>query len=103
MNIVDAISITELARLTQKTRPTVYKYVADYESGNTSAVPENVKVLFDKIVRGASKSEIYDYCQMRFLVDDGSELGEIVALLKANESRLDLRKIKQIIQKEINK
>ena len=34
MKITDMISITELSRLLKKTRPTVYKYVSDFEKGN---------------------------------------------------------------------
>ena len=34
MQITDIVTITELSKLLGKSRPTVYKYVSDYEAGN---------------------------------------------------------------------
>ena len=61
MKITDMISISELARLLNKSRPTVYKYVSDYENGNFAGLPLSVKRLFNEIKNGnIPKREIYE-------------------------------------------
>lgn len=117
MKITDMISITELSRLLKKTRPTVYKYVSDFEKGNFGALPSSVKKLFSNISKGSlPKKEIYEYCDHWY--DDGfsatefrsketravePSLKEIINLLKANERKLNLRRIKEFIEEEIRK
>ncbi len=113
MKITDIISITELARLLKKTRPTVYKYISDYEKGNYSALPHSVKKLFNNIVSGNSaKREIYEYCEHWY--DDGftaetfttkretkTTLNDVIKLLKNNAKKLDLNRIKSYIEEEL--
>lgn len=117
MKITDMISITELSRLLKKTRPTVYKYISDFEKGNLSALPNSVKKLFTAVSKGnVPKKEIYEYCDHWY--DDGfsgtefktreerrSEptLKEIVNLLKANERRISLSRVKEFIEEELKK
>ncbi len=113
MKITDIISITELSRLLKKTRPTVYKYISDYEKGNYSALPHSVKKLFNDIVKGGSgKREIYEYCDHWY--EDGftgqdftpkgsnkTTLNEIIKLLKGNAKKLNLDRIKNFIEEEL--
>ena len=67
MQITDIVTITELSKLLGKSRPTVYKYVSDYESGNYSSIPHSVKSLFDKIMSGeTSKRGVFEYCDHWF-------------------------------------
>ncbi len=113
MKITDMITITELSRMLGKSRPTVYKYIADFESGNHAALPSSVKKLFVEIAEGKlPKREIAEYCDYWF---DGETqppkkkkakekpltLKDIFALLKRNESKLDLAKLKNYIEEEI--
>ncbi len=118
MKITDVISITELSRLLKKSRPTVYKYVFDFESGNVGQIPHSVKKLFEEIQTGAaSKREICEYCTHWFgeaeepkgflslsqLKDRRATLKEIIKLLNLHERKLDLAKIKNFIEQEIQK
>lgn len=116
MKITDMVSITELSRLLKKTRPTVYKYISDFEKGNFSAIPGSVKKLFSNISKGTTaKKDIYEYCDHWY--DDGfsatefrtfdeqkqssTTLKDIINLLKTNEKKLDLNKIKSYIEEEL--
>ena len=114
MQITDIVTITELSKLLGKSRPTVYKYVSDYESGNFSALPHSVKALFDKIVSGeTSRRGVFEYCDHWFTSgsdstkrDDGvkpTTLKELIRLIKENERKLDLSKIKKYIEEELRK
>jgi hypothetical protein len=114
MQITDIVTITELSKLLGKSRPTVYKYVSDYESGNYSAIPHSVKSLFDKIMSGeTSKRGVFEYCDHWFAgkaqsqADKGSDkpttLKEVIKLLKDNERRLNLVKIKKYIEEELGR
>ncbi len=114
MQITDIVTITELSKLLGKSRPTVYKYVSDYESGNYSAIPHSVKSLFDKIMSGeTSKRGVFEYCDHWFASKaqahegNGGEkpttLKEVIKLLKDNERRLNLGKIKKYIEEELGR
>ena len=112
MQITDIVTITELSKLLGKSRPTVYKYISDYESGNYSALPHSVRSLFDKITSGeTSKRGVFEYCDHWF--SDGtkaqksgaqrSTLRDIIKLLKDNEARLNLAKVKSFLEEELRK
>ena len=107
MEVTDAISITEIAKLLKKSRPTVYKYISDFEMGNELAVPEAVCQLFHMIVDSEiSKAEIVRYCEKRFGAPDlevSEECQEIINLLRKYEKDLDLRRIRKFIDKEIDR
>ncbi|MBQ8319354.1 MAG: hypothetical protein IJX81_00565 [Clostridia bacterium] len=110
MRITDMISITELAKILGKSRPTVYKYISDFESGNEGAVPLSVRKLFQRIRSGdIPKRGIYEYCEHWFAPGGAAErssgggvtLKELVRLLKDNEKRLDFTKLKRYIEEEL--
>lgn len=113
MKITDMITITELSRMLGKSRPTVYKYIADFESGNFGALPSSVKKLFCEIREGKlPKREIAAYCEYWFdgeteapkkkkVKEKPLTLKDIFALLKRNEGKLDLAKLKKYIEEEI--
>ena len=118
MNITDIISITELSRLLKKTRPTVYKYVSDFEAGRYENLPRSVKGLFQKIqAEEMSKKEILEYCEhwfageirspFAFFTGNGKKYKstgeEIINLIQTNVKRLDLDKLKEWIEKELGK
>ena len=113
MQITDIVSITELSKLLGKSRPTVYKYVSDYESGNYSALPNSVRSLFDKIVAGeTSKRGVFEYCDYWFgnasfssqkKTEKPTTLKDVIRLLKDNERHLNFTKIKQYIEEELRK
>ena len=114
MQITDFITITELSKLLGKSRPTVYKYISDYESGNYSAIPNSIKSLFDKIMSGeTSKRGVFEYCDHWFASkvqsrdevthEKPTTLKDVINLLKANENRLNLCNIKKYIEEELKK
>ena len=111
MQITDIVTITELSKLLGKSRPTVYKYVSDYEAGNYRALPHSVRALFDKILSGeTSKRGVFEYCDHWFTsrtastaTDKPTTLKEIIRLLKDNEGKLNLTKIKSYIEEELRK
>ena len=110
MKITDMITITELSRLLGKSRPTVYKYISDFEEGNDAALPHSVKKLFTEIQAGdIPKKGIYEYCEHWFAGESTPKkqkkksvtLKEIITLLKKNEHKLDLESLKNYIDKEL--
>lgn len=106
MRITDAISITELAKLLGKSRPTVYKYISDFEEGNELAVPDATLELFHQITDcEISKKEILAYCEKRFGGADihlSEQCLRIIGLLRKYDRALNLDKIEKAITKEIN-
>lgn len=103
-SITDTITITELSRLTNKSRPTIYKWITLYENKNSEELPQVISQLFDKIAGCVSKKEIYQFCEDKFAVkNDDGELEEILQLLRKYRSQLNLEKIRNFILEEINK
>lgn len=98
--VTDNITVTELARLMGKSRPTVYKWITAYDTGKTDELPSAVAELFDMITGGGRKKDIYKFCDDMF-GDGADELHEIIELLRANRDKLDVNKIKQFITEEI--
>ena len=110
MKITDMITVTELSRLLGKSRPTVYKYISDFESGNYAALPNSIKKLFTDIQSGnVPKKSIYEYCNHWFSTksltmkkqDKPVTLKQIFALLKKHERKLDLAQLKTYIEENI--
>lgn len=102
MNITDYMTITELSRLTNKSRPSMYKYVLSYENDHLDEIPYSIIMLFRLILENKPKQEIVNYCIKTFGNDTDNNIVEIINLLKENKEKLDLSKIKKIIEEEIN-
>ena len=102
MRIQEILTITELSRLLNKSRPSTYKYLSDYENGNFQNIPPVIKTLFDSVEDGKfNKSNIYEYCYNLLLVDNKDEIKEIYNLLNENKEKINLSKIKEFILMEI--
>lgn len=103
--IVDHFSITELSSLTNKSRPTIYKYISSYEAGDLNEVPYNFILLFNLITqKGVKKKEIVDFCEENFiLTDTNKKANTIIKLIKDNKNILDLDCIEKFIEEEIEK
>lgn len=58
------ITISELSRLTNLSRPTLYKYVEEYENEEISNIPTDILELFNYIYSNEvkNKSDIINYC-----------------------------------------
>jgi hypothetical protein len=104
MLITDLISITELSRLTKKSRPTIYKYINEYNNGNYDEIPYSMINLF-KMAETATKSEIISYCNATYgttyATNCDKELQDLINLIVSNKEHLDVAKIKNIILGEI--
>ncbi len=105
MIITDLIPITELSRLTRKSRPTIYKYLRDFSNGNYDNIPYSIINLF-KMTDTATKDEIISYCNstygMSFASASNAELQELFNLIVSNQYQIDLKKIKKYILEELN-
>ena len=103
-SITDVISITELSRLTNKSRPTIYKWLTLYEKGELSELPPAMAELFDLIAGTGSKKDIYSFCEDKFFNSkDDDALIEVFDLLRTNKEKLDMQLIKKLIMEELNK
>ena len=93
MVITDFISITELSRLTKKSRPTIYKYLNDFNAGNYDDIPYSVIKLFN-MAETASKAEIIAYCNSTYgsgcAADCDEEVAELVNLIVLHKKELAL-------------
>ncbi len=101
MPITDYITVTELARLTHKSRPSIYKYVESYEQDNYDDIPYSIIELFKMIESGSSKQAILEYCNNKFGNTTDNSIQEILNLLNDNKDKINLIKIKQLIEEEI--
>lgn len=105
MFITDIISITELSRLTGKSRPTIYKYINDYNSGNYDDIPFSIIELF-KMSASCSKSDIISYCHKTYgrnTHNYNEETQEVIELIVKNNAKLDIGKLKAFILEELKK
>ena len=104
--INDIITVTELSRLTGKTRPTVYKYIKDFEADRYDAVPYTFLMLLEMAEsEKTTRQDIIEYCKKFYSMGEELSplLSDIIELLKNHKDTLDLEKIKAIIEKEIRK
>lgn len=103
MFITDLISVTELSRLTNKSRPTIYKYINDYNIGNFDDIPYSFIELL-KMSKSSSREEIIKFCYNAYGQPScgfDSEVQEIITLITKNKDKINLKKIKEFIQGEI--
>ncbi len=106
LKITDIITVTELSRLTQRTRPTIYKYINDYQRANYDVVPFSIKSLFDMIlINNASKEDIRTYCLEKFGQSQETDvhLTEVINMLKENSQQLDLNEVINFIKERLKK
>ena len=98
-------SITELSNLTGKTRPSIYKYLKAYQECKYDDLPYSFIQLFSLMEKeGTTRKEIIEYCEKNFkTVDEDIKVNEIVNLIKNNKDKLDLDKLKKIVEEEIQK
>ena len=105
MIITDVFTITELSRLTKKSRPTWYSYLNDYCVGKYDNVPYSIIALFN-MANTSSKADMISYCNKVYgseLVskhDDGL-LHQVFNLINDNYENLDLKRVKDFILEEL--
>ena len=105
MIITDFISITELSRLTKKSRPTIYKYLNNFSQGNYDDIPYSIINLF-KMAETSTKAEIIAYCNATYgttYADNcDEEVRELINLIISKQKELDISKIKDFIMGKLN-
>ena len=87
MAINRKITISELARLIDISRPTLYKYVEEFEKGNYSNIPGELCKLFEFIEQDSvtDKSMIIGYCIDTYKkTSEHSVLDKIKMLMKTD-------------------
>jgi predicted transcriptional regulator len=96
------IRITEISELLGASRPTLYKYIHNYEEGDVKSLLHSYKKLFDFIT--SSKCEQRkDFYQFVSDFEGGSTLKqEIKKLVHEIEDDVTLKKIKKVIEEIIH-
>ena len=73
------IKMTELSEYIKVSRPTLYKYIESYESGDLESIPDRVVSLFRMMDRPeVTKEQIIASIISTFREDEGTETGEAV-------------------------
>lgn len=82
------ITISGLSRLTDLSRPTLYKYVEEYEGNIYNNIPKEILALFDYIYSNEAKNkeDIINYCiQKNRKSAESSVLDKIKMLFNTDE------------------
>jgi hypothetical protein len=83
------ITISELARLTNLSRPTLYKYVEEYENNDISNIPADILELFNYIYSTdvKDKSDIINYCIKKNKKSSESSVFDKIKMLYATDEQ----------------
>ena len=106
MKLIDFMSITELSRLTGRTRPTLYKYVRDYGDDKYDEIPYTFLKLMQLAEEpDVSRADLVEYCDKHYggKTDLSPALRELIEFITENAEKLDIAKLKKIIETEIKK
>ena len=98
-------SITELSTLTNKSRPTLYKYLDAYDLEDYEELPYSFVALFDLMKRpGVARQEIIDFCHSSFAkAEEDPRLAEVFAFLRQHKDEIDFAKLNEYLKKECQK
>lgn len=99
--VTDLITISELSRLINISRPTLYRYVDDYENGNCNNLKHEFVMLFDFIINKNTigKDQIYYYCINKFENSDEKMMIEkIKMMIKEDKYKKFFLEILKVIQ-----
>nr|MCR5349489.1 hypothetical protein [Acholeplasmatales bacterium] len=93
--ITDMITVSELSRLIDISRPTLYKYINEYEIGAKPSYDLKFKHLFDYITEEStiSKNQVYDYCMAVFESKSNKAILDKIKILLEDYEYKDLFKI----------
>ena len=73
------IKMTELSEYIKVSRPTLYKYIESYETGDIGSIPDRVVSLF-KLMENpdVSKEQVITFIITSFSEDGGTDIGEAI-------------------------
>lgn len=98
------LSITELARLTGKTRPTIYKYLRCYNEQQLDNIPYSFIKLFELCKNiNTTKKDVTEYCNNMFKENlNNTELEDFVKFVESNQEKINFKKLKEHILEEMH-
>ncbi len=115
--ITDIITISELSRLINISRPTLYKYIEDFENNRFGGISYDYVLLFQFIVNDntISKKQIYDYCANTFRVtsdkvileklkmkmEEDNDYKDTISLLVNNMDKIDIKELNEYINNKL--
>jgi len=89
--ITEFITITELAPLLNVSRPTLYKYMIDYEAGEVRNIKYEIIIIFDFITKDAkNKVDIIEFINKQKEGDDTTLFRKVKKLLNEDKHFKDL-------------
>lgn len=94
------VTLTELAKLTGKTRPTIYNYMNLYEERKLDKVPYSFVKLFEMLEENATHNQIVNYCKSAFESESPNNLDDALKTIKASVSEEDFEKILTMIKEK---
>lgn len=108
MKITDRFSVSELARLTGKSRPSVYKYLLSYEMRRFADLPALMADLFRAIEAGEPRERIEQFALVNFgrTAKPGvgeDEVEDVCRIIRDHREKIDLSQLKEYLLKEIGK
>lgn len=99
--ITEYITITELAPLLSVTRPTLYKYVLDYEAGDYRNIKYDIVVIFDYITKNANnKVDIINFIRAQNEDDESKLIKDLKNKIATNPEFKKL--IEWLVKEETN-
>lgn len=103
-DLLNKVNISELSRLTGRTRPSIYKYLDEYISNKYKDIPNQFIQLFKMIDQGHhTKDEIISFCNSNFTkFTYNDKLNDIMVILKNNANKINLEKLEKYLMEEIN-
>lgn len=83
MSFNGKITIAELSRVINISRPSLYKYVNEYEMDNFTNIPIKIIELFDFIYseKSYNKNDIIEYCVSKYMVTSCNSIIDEVKML----------------------
>jgi len=89
--ITEYITITELAPLLNVSRPTLYKYMLDYEAGEVRNIKYELIIIFDYITKAATnKVDIINFINKQKEGEDSALFRKVKKLLKEDKKFKEL-------------
>jgi predicted transcriptional regulator len=89
--ITEYITITELAPLLNVSRPTLYKYMLDYEAGEVRNIKYELIIIFDYITKEATnKVDIINFINKQKEGEDSALFRKVKKLLKEDKKFKEL-------------
>ncbi|MGL4949567.1 MAG: hypothetical protein ACRC5M_04235 [Anaeroplasmataceae bacterium] len=118
MRLNNKITISELSRLINISRPSLYKYISDYENELKTNIPNKIIELIDFILSDSTifKEQIYEYTKsifetkdddktiidkLKLIIKDDVKKEKVIFLID-NIDLIDLEDLEYIVEEELD-